>query len=293
MFEVIVITKKDVEYPALLKEVAQPPEQLFVRGNVEALKCAYPVAVVGTRKCTAYGKDTTEQFVGGLARPGVCVVSGLALGIDELAHTFALKHTVATIAVLGSPVDDIDIYPAQNKTLARDILKAGGALVSEYPPNTPTYPHHFLQRNRIIAGMSLGTLVVEAPIKSGALSTAKHSLDANRSVYAVPGAISSIMSKGTNNLIQQGALCVTNPQDILDDLGIQKNNIRKNNGILSKEEEQVFDVIHNAATPLHINELIEQSTVDTNAISRVIISLVLKDFIREIEANTYIIASGE
>lgn len=288
MFEIQTITNK---YPLLLKEIAKPPEQLFVRGNVEVLESKYPVAVVGTRRCTAYGRATTKQFVGGLARPGVCIVSGLALGVDQIAHTAALENNIPTVAVLGSPIDDESIYPASNQTLATKILEAGGALVSEYPVGTPTYPHNFLHRNRIIAGISLGTLVVEAPAKSGALSTAQHSLDANRSVYAVPGSITSMLSKGSNELIKQGALCATNPQDILDDLGIQQNNIKENNGILSKEEEQVFEVLQNAATPLHIDELIEQSTIDTSTISRVIISLVLKDRIKEIEANTYVIAS--
>ena len=285
-----IITNKDKEYPALLKEIAKPPERLFVRGNVEVLESKYPVAIVGTRRCTAYGKETTKQFVAGLAHPDVCIVSGLALGVDQIAHTAALENNTPTVAVLGSPADDESIYPASNKTLANKILKAGGVLVSEYPVGTPTYPHNFLQRNRIIAGVSLGTLVVEAPAKSGALSTAQHSLDANRTVYAVPGNITSVLSKGTNDLIKQGAFCATHPQDILDDLGIQKNNIKENNAILSKEEGRVFEVLQNATTPLHIDELIEQSAVDTNAISQVIISLVLKDYIKETEANTYAIA---
>lgn len=290
MREMITIQKQSADYPEMLKEVSKPPERLFVRGNVEILKSKHPIAIVGTRRCTAYGKDTTRQFVSGLARPDVCVVSGLALGIDATAHAAALDNNIPTIAVLGSPIDDQDIYPASNKTLAHKILKAGGVLVSEYPNGTPTFPSNFLERNRIIAGLSLGTLVVEAPHKSGALSTAKHSLDANRGVYAVPGLITSALSKGTNHLIKQGALCVTHPQDILDDLGIQKNNIKERNATLSTEEQQVFDVLQNATTPLHIDELIEQSTIDTSTISRVIISLMLKDYIQETDANTYTIA---
>ena len=287
MFQTIQLHKQDKNYPALLRETSDVPERLFVRGNVDVFQSQYPVAVVGTRRYSAYGKEVAEQFIHGLNVHGMCVVSGLAFGIDSIAHTLAVQNNTPTIAVLGSAVEDDDIYPRQNLNLARKILENGGALVSEYEAGSTTYPSNFLQRNRIIAGLSLGTLIVEAPQKSGALSTAKHALEANRSVYAVPNAISSVLSKGTNNLIKQGAFCVTNPQDILDDLGIQKNNTKENNVILSTQEKTILEMIQTSPAPIHIDDIVEKSNVDITIISSIMVSLVLHNLIKEIEANTY------
>lgn len=287
MFEIKKITKRSRSYSALLKEVEGSPSHLFARGNLDLLNAKYPIAVVGTRKCSSYGTDVTSQIVKNLAYEGTCIVSGLAYGIDAVAHNSALENNIPTIAVLGGSIDDKSIYPSRHRGLAKRILDERGLIISEYEIGSSTYPSNFLARNRIIAGISLGTLVVEAPLRSGALATARYSLEENRSVYAIPGSITSILSKGTNNLIKQGAFCVTSENDILDDIGIQKQEQAKKDDILTKEEKTVLQIIEKSPSPIHIDSLIEQSSIDTQAIASIILSLVLKDFIKEVEQNTY------
>jgi len=204
----------DQEYPQILREIPDPPKKLFVRGNIN-----WPdkpmIAVVGTRKQTAYGVQVTKQLVGAIASQA-CIVSGLAYGTDALAHKTALENGGLTWAVLGTGIDDASIYPAANRGLAWDILKSGGALISEQPPGAKPLPHHFPLRNRIIAGLSSKVVVIEAAAESGALITGKLGLDYNRDVLAVPGPITSPESRGTNQLISEGAKPVLGPSDILE-----------------------------------------------------------------------------
>lgn len=203
---VVRVGLNDGRYPALLREIADPPQVLYIRGNVEALAHPLLLAVVGTRKVTRYGMAATELLAGGLARAGVCIVSGLALGIDGVAHEAALGARGVTVAVLAGGVDAGSIGPRSHLGLAERIIAGGGAVISEHPPGTPSYAVEFLRRNRIVAGMSRGTIVVEAPLKSGALVTARAALDENRDVFSVPGPITSVMSAGTNALIARGAI---------------------------------------------------------------------------------------
>ena len=193
------LTLGEPGYPRLLSEIADPPFVLFVRGKLPPDEQP-AVAIVGTRKCTNYGKQVTEQLASELATHKMVIVSGLALGIDGVAHAATLKAGGTTVAVLGSGIDRKNIYPASHQQLAEQIIAEGGAIVSEYPPGFEPTLYSFPARNRVIAGLSLGALITEAPVESGALITAKCALDYNREVFAVPHPITSTMGAGGNNL---------------------------------------------------------------------------------------------
>lgn len=289
MFPIQKIVQRAPEYPAILKEIHDPPKQLFVRGNIDLLNDHTLLAVVGTRKCSAYGRSATQHIIEGLRSTNAVIVSGLALGIDAIAHKAALDNTLLTVAVLGSSIDDSSIYPQTNKSLAMNILEKGGLIISEYATGEETFRSNFLQRNRIIAGISHGTLVTEAPRKSGALSTARHALDANRSVYAIPGTISSHLSAGTNHLIQQGALCVTTAQDIIDDLSLEPLTEREQQdiSILSPEEQHLIHILESSPTPLHINAIVQTTQWENQKVVSTLLSLVLGNYITEVEQNSY------
>lgn len=212
------VLREDAQYPPLLRQIAHPPHLLYVYGETD-LTDRFPVAVVGTRRASAYGLTHTREIAAELAQTGVCVVSGLALGIDAAAHTGALDGGGRTVAVLGSALDKP--YPQENEPLMRRILESGGSVVSEYAPGTPPSRYSFLQRNRIIAGMSLGTLVTEGPRRSGALNTATRTLESGREVFALPGNVDSPGAQLPNMLISEGARLVTGAADILSALVIE------------------------------------------------------------------------
>lgn len=218
--DVIAIPLGDGRYPPLLRHISCPPDTLYIRGRVEALADAVSVAVIGTRAVTRYGEAAAVSIAGPLARAGACVVSGLALGVDAIAHAAALDAEGTTVAVLASGVDDACVGPKTNFGLARRILASGGALVSEFPPGTPATKYRFPLRNRIIAGLSSAVVVIEAAERSGALITARLALDGGRDVYAVPGPIFSEASKGTNILIGQGATPLLDAKELIDRLGL-------------------------------------------------------------------------
>jgi len=211
------IISSDNKYPDLLKEISYSPSSLYIKGEIpEEMPC---IAIVGTRKISAYGKLVTEKLVQELVRYNFIIVSGLAYGIDTIAHETALKNQGKTIAVLGSGLNNI--YPYSNKRLSQEITKHG-ALISEYPLDTPALKSYFPWRNRIISGLSLATVVIEAPEKSGALITAQFALEQNREVFAIPGSIFNKNSIGTNNLIKQGAKLVFQIEDIFENHGGKK-----------------------------------------------------------------------
>lgn len=218
------VLREDAQYPPLLRQIAHPPHLLYVYGETD-LTDRFPVAVVGTRRASAYGLTHTREIAAGLAQTGVCVVSGLALGIDAAAHTGALDGGGRTVAVLGSALDKP--YPQENKPLMRRILESGGSVVSEYAPGTPPSRYSFLQRNRIIAGMCLGTLVTEGPRRSGALNTATRTLENGREVFALPGNVDSPGAQLPNMLISEGARLVTGAADILSALVIEPKDAPK------------------------------------------------------------------
>lgn len=218
------VLREDAQYPPLLRQIAHPPHLLYVYGETD-LTDRFPVAVVGTRRASAYGLTHTREIAAELAQTGVCVVSGLALGIDAAAHTGALDGGGRTVAVLGSALDKP--YPQENEPLIRRILESGGSVVSEYAPGTPPSRYSFLQRNRIIAGMCLGTLVTEGPRRSGALNTATRTLENGREVFALPGNVDSPGAQLPNMLISEGARLVTGAADILSALVIEPKDAPK------------------------------------------------------------------
>lgn len=218
-----IMRRNDKKYPKLLNEIHNPPKVLYVKEKLYA--DALRLAVVGSRKPTRYGIEMTEEIVRGLAeQSNVTIVSGLASGIDTAAHKAALKYGLRTIGVLGSGMDEKSFFPQENIHLAEKMIEAGGAVMSEYPEGTPAMPHHFPERNRIIAGLSLGVIVVEAQERSGALITARIALEENREVFAVPGPVHSLYSAGPNLLIQRGAKLIASADDVLAELNLPEQN---------------------------------------------------------------------
>jgi len=229
------ITLYDDNYPKRLKELYDAPVILYIKGSLGSLEIN-PLAIVGSRKYTPYGMVTAKKLAKDCVVSGLTIVSGLALGIDSAAHVSSLDAKGLTVGVLGCGLDEI--YPLSNRDLAEKIINSGGAVISEYPPGTPAYKQNFPARNRIIAGLSLGTVVVEAAEKSGALITAYLSLDYGREVFAVPGNIDSPMSAGTNLLIKQGAKLVQSVEDILAELRLTKIKKQEEPGKATQTKEE-------------------------------------------------------
>lgn len=217
--EIICIKRSSGKFPKRLVQIPDPPQKLFCRGNTDLLSSEC-FAVVGTRKMTSYGRQAVEHFVPSLVRAGFTIVSGLALGVDATAHEATLDAGGHTIAVLGSGVNDNCIGPRTNFKLAMRILDQGGLILSEYGSGNPAHKGTFPMRNRIISGLSVGTLVIEADEKSGSLITGRLAAEQNRDVFAVPGNIFNPLARGTNWLLKQGAKPVTAPADILEGYGI-------------------------------------------------------------------------
>jgi len=285
-----VITIEDKNYPKLLSEIYDPPQLLYYKGKLDT-QDEFALAVVGTRKFTSYGKQVAEKIVKDLARSNLTIVSGLALGIDSLSHNATLEIGGRTIAVLGSGLDKQNIYPSANRYLSDKIVASGGAVISEFPLGTAPLRHHFPQRNRIISGLSLGTLVIEAGEKSGALITASHALEQNRDVFAVPGSVYSPVSAGPNKLIKLGAKTVTNAQDIIEALDLMQVTAYINNKKIipeSAEEEKILE--HLTHEPAHVNELIRLTKLNTGIINSTLTIMEMKGMIRNLGGMQYVLA---
>ncbi len=244
------------EFPPLLREISDPPKQLYLRGETPSFEHKW-LAVVGSRAMSTYGKQACRYLLEGLRGYPIVIVSGLAYGVDAEAHRAALTAGLTTVAVPGSGLDWGALYPKANVGLAREILKAGGCLLSEFKPEQKATDYTFPQRNRIMAGLSHATLVIEAKEKSGSLITAKLVTEYNRELLVVPGSIFSAESKGTHQFLRLGATAVTSPEDILVALGIAKREgptswaeLRED---LSPDELRVFEIIH---SPVSRDELI-------------------------------------
>ncbi|MFA5878340.1 MAG: DNA-processing protein DprA [Candidatus Staskawiczbacteria bacterium] len=218
MDEIKILKIEDEHYPALLKRISNPPKVLYYRGEMK--RDEFCLSVVGARNYSNYGKQVATEIVGRLTSAGLTIVSGLALGIDTFAHQVCVNKKKRTIAVLGTGLDEKSIYPGLNIGLTREIIKYGGCLISELPPGNRGSRLSLPARNRIISGLSHGVLVIEAKNKSGSLITAKHALNQDRALFAVPGHIYSANSAGTNKLIKRGAKLVDNFNDILEELSL-------------------------------------------------------------------------
>lgn len=238
------------EFPARLLEINDPPKSLWIRGALPSLDKTV-LCVVGSRNITSYGRDACRFLLEGLAGSKTVIVSGLAVGVDAIAHEVALGIGLPAVAVPGSGLDDSVLYPQANRALAHRILSSGGALVSEYEPTTRAALWTFPQRNRIMAGLSQAVLIVEAEEKSGTLITARLALDYNRDVLAVPGGIASKTAHGTNMLIRQGATPITSPDDLLEALGLARSadvSALRARRELSSDEQIILDLLHEPRT---------------------------------------------
>lgn len=283
-----IVLPEDLEYPALLREIPDLPQVLFVRGNLSAMHL--PLAVVGTRKMSPYGRSVTEQIVGPLTSSGVSIISGLALGIDAIAHKTALESCGHTVAVLGTGCDDVSIYPASNQSLAARILNNGGAVISEFPPGTIGFKHHFPIRNRIIAGMTLATLVTEADINSGSLITARAALDYNRDVFAVPGDINRETARGVNNLIKLGARLVSSSSDIGEILEVNLADKNLEKLPLPEGPEEAAVILSLKREPKHIDAIRADCGLDISSVSATLSILEMKGSVRHVGGMHYVLA---
>ena len=280
-----VIHLSDPGYPLLLKEVGDCPFILYVKGDISE-EDRFAIAVVGPRKPTEYGKRVADMLAGELSLSGLTIVSGMARGIDTVAHVAALKRGGRTFAVLGSGIDVP--YPPENAGLMKRIER-DGAVITEFPPGTKPERENFPMRNRIISGLSLGVLVVEATDDSGALITSRSALEQGREVFAVPGMITSDRSSGTNTLIKSGAVLVEGARDIIEEIAPQLRGFirekKRQEVELTKDERSVVSML--SPEPRHIDELARQSTVPTHRLLGVLTELELKGVVRQFEGKRF------
>ena len=292
----------DNEYPERLVSIKNPPKKLYAEGNIKLLK-NNSIAIVGARKCTEYGVKYTKKFTKEIADCGVTIISGLAMGVDSVAHEIATECIGNTIAVLGCGLNQI--YPKENIWLFNLILKNNGCVISEYPPDTQAFMRNFPKRNRIISGLAMGILVVEAKYRSGTTITAKYGFEQNRKVFCLPRNIGEINGVGSNNLIKMGAKLVTEPKEILNETGIisNKNNkskkskkteINKNyeesevNGESQIDEnlKEIYDLI--SYVPKNINYIATESKCEISSINQKLLILELKGYIKSLPGNNYV-----
>jgi DNA processing protein len=287
---IYILTWDDDLYPRRLKEIDQPPPVLYMRGALTT-EDSWTVAVVGTRRVSAYGRQVTDELATFLANNGVTVVSGLARGVDAIAHQSALKAGGRTIGVLGCGVDRI--YPPEHTQLAEKMI-ASGAILSDYAPGTPPDASNFPPRNRIISGLSMATVVVEAGETSGALITAQFAADQGREVFAVPGNILAPQSKGTNRLIAQGAHPMLSVQDLLDILNLRRvteqREVRK---ILPSNETEAKLLSVLTYEPLHMDDIRNRTGLPIERVSATLVMMELKGLVRQVGGMNYVAVREE
>lgn len=286
-----IISVEDAHYPRLLKEIHHPPPLLYIKGNMDNVNLPQ-IAIVGSRHATHTGLENTRGFAQHLSQHGFVITSGLALGIDHAAHHATLACQGRTIAVMATGIDTI--YPKRHRYIADDIIANGGTLMTEFAPNTPPKADHFPRRNRIISGVSLGVLVIEAAIKSGSLITAKDALEQGREVFAIPSSIHNPQAKGCHQLIKQGAHLVETSQDIVDQLGGLLQHICsdatphstpnhaskpcKNIAELSLEEQRVLE--HIGFEPKTVDQLIQSCQLSSQNLSACLMNLEINHWIK-------------
>lgn len=286
-----IITIQDPLYPELLKQIADPPAVLFVQGDVSLLS-QWQLAIVGSRNPSKSGQGLAFDFARYLVQGNIVVTSGMAMGIDAAAHQGALAVAGKTIAVIGTGLDRV--YPAKNRDLAHSIAETG-AIVSEYPLGTPPRAENFPRRNRLISGMSLGTLVVEAAIQSGSLITARMALEQGREVFAIPGSIHNPLARGCHRLIREGAKLVETAKDILEELGamaaFEMNPVASADEIDTKpDDDQDYQLLFEclAYDPLEIDRLVECSGLTPEAVSSMLLLLELQGKVESLPGGRYV-----
>jgi len=284
-----IVTFNDPEYPELLKEIHDPPMILYIKG-AEIPQNKIFVAIVGSRNATHYGLKAAEEFGQGIARRGLGVVSGMALGIDAASHWGCLSGKGPTIGVLGTGIDII--YPGQNRKLFEKIIESG-TLITEFPVGTTPSPSNFPKRNRIISGLSRGVLVVEATKNSGSLITASIALEQGRDVYAVPGSIESFKSRGCHFLIKNGAMLAENADDIMESLGMNYPGMVKSDTFIKKElpeisdiEKMIYDIIGDY--PMHIDQIQKKGNIGSGDLSGILTKMELKGIIKQLPGKMFV-----
>jgi DNA processing protein len=271
---------REKDFPPLLREIPDKPALLYIRGTLPSPKLKY-LCVVGSRACSLYGKRMTQKLIAGLAKYPVAIISGLALGIDSEAHRAALDVGLPTVAVLPSSCDDASLYPTSNTPLARRILASGGALVSENKPPWKAMIHSFPERNRVMSGMSVATLIVEAGEKSGTLITARLALDYNREVLAIPHELGRDSGAGINRLIREGATLVRDSNDILQALGLKEKEVPEQLPLPADLTKQEATVLHALSEALIKDELIERASLSAQDTNIALSSLLIRGLIVE------------
>jgi len=291
--DIKIITISDLEYPKILKEIPSAPFIIYLKGNAEILNNP-AIAIVGSRNMTEYGTRVCQDLAQQLSSLGFVIVSGLAEGIDTVAHQACLENNGRTIAVLGSGINEDCIFPAHNKKLVEKIISSQGAIISEYAPSIKAQRQFFPARNRIIAGLSLGTVIIEAREKSGALITAYQALEQNREVFAVPGSIYNSRSSGCHKLIQKGAKLVQNIQDIIEELPINLTmpcDVGTCHGMslpnISPDEQKILRLF--SSEPLHIDKIIKSCRLSKSCLLANLTSLELKGIIQKNNNNHYLL----
>jgi DNA processing protein len=276
------------DYPKYLKEIPNPPPLLYMKGQMTAGD-QWAVAVVGTRRLTAYGRQVTQDLVRGLVNNNITIVSGLARGIDAVAHQAAVDAGGRTIAVLGSGLDNL--YPTEHRKLADRIASGQGAILTEYALGVPPEARNFPPRNRVISGLSMGVVIVEAGRKSGALITSKFALEQDREVFAVPGNINSPASVGTNKLIQQGAKLVRTVDDVLEELNLtmvpQQAAVQQ---VIPETAEEAVLLEYLTHQPIHIDEIIRQVDMPSGLVGSTLALMELKGMVQQVGGMNYVLA---
>ncbi|HKM39572.1 MAG TPA: DNA-processing protein DprA [bacterium] len=281
-----VVTLPDNDYPTNLKTIIDPPPVLYYRGDLLP-QDGLAVSIVGARRATAYGREVAHKFACDLARLDITVVSGLARGVDSAAHRGTLAAQGRTLAVLGCGLDVI--YPPENKQLYKQVAKSG-AVITEFPLGTRPEPGHFPRRNRIISGLSQAIIVVEAAATSGSLITADFALEQGRDVFAVPGPVTSALSKGTNNLIVQGARLARTAADVIEELGLTPKQTTTENYTgpqLTALEKQVYACFAEGTASAHIDQLVQQSRLTVQEVTAILMMLELKGLIRQMPGKMF------
>ncbi|OGY32686.1 MAG: DNA protecting protein DprA [Candidatus Andersenbacteria bacterium RIFCSPHIGHO2_02_FULL_45_11] len=286
-FEIGILPASDSSYPALLTQIHKPPQQLYYRGDISLLNRPNMLAVVGSRKATMYGRQAIAKLLPPCIRSGIIIVSGMAYGIDSIAHRTCIELGAPTVAVLGSGVDDKSLYPRGNKTLAQEILAGGGLIISEYEPGTTPYLGHFPARNRIIAGITKATLIIQAAIRSGSLITSRLAMESNREVLAVPGPITDPACEGTNILIRDGATPVFTASDILSVFELSEATQSDLVHTALREDLQII-VSALSATPLYIDDIAHETGVPITEVSAALVELEMIGVITNMGGMKYV-----
>ena len=285
------LTWETEKYPSYLREIPNPPPLIYYQGEILE-QDRWAVAVVGTRRLTAYGRQVTKDLVAGLVQNNITVVSGLARGIDAIAHKTAVDLGGRTLAVLGSGLDCI--YPADNRTLAQEIAQGHGAIISEYGLGVQPEAKNFPPRNRIISGLSLGVIIVEAGTRSGALITTNFALEQDREVFAVPGNINSPASQGPNKLIQEGAKLVTRVEDVLEELNLhmvaERTAVQL---VLPETAEEIVLYTQLSGQPVHIDELSRATGLPSALVSSTLTLMELKGMVQQVGGMNYVLLREE